>query len=406
MKAPIQSVSLIAHDAGGARALFPVADVLRERNIATHIIVSGPAAKIWREEAPHLRAVEVPDTVTVDAIADLLTNSNADIMLSASGGYNMMEHTCRLAARRVGTPIIALLDSWLNYAERFERTENGVTVQSLPDRVCAIDEWTREGLIAAGFDPSSVFVTGHPDLEKTVRDCRAGSEPEIRERRRAAMSSDDGLLIVFFSDPFYDLPDLKFYTGPGALMYPDGRPIFGYTVRDILPAVLQELDAAMLAENASCDLIVRPHPWEHDAALRMVLDETRLERVRVRLERGSSVTQWIQCADVLMGMMSIALLHAALGGKPSISVEIGLHETGLQDPCVSNNLGYTRGVFDRDSLNSVCHSIARKEWSNLKTEPKYLLPLDGAAERVADVALQYAAPAELAQACAGTNPES
>ncbi len=404
MRTPAQSISLIAHDAGGARAVFPVADVLRERGIATHIIVAGPAAKIWREEASHLQTVEVPDNVSVESVAALLASSGATIMLAASGAYNMMEHTCRLAARQVGMPIVALLDSWLNYAERFERTENGVTVQSRPDQVCAIDEWTREGLIAAGFDPGSVFVTGHPDLEKTVRDCRGGSEGEILERRRAAMTSDDGLLVVFFSDPFYDLPDLKFYTGPGAMMYPDGRGVFGYTVRDILPAVLQELDAAMLAENTSCDLIVRPHPWEHDAALRMVLEEARLERVHVRLERGSTVVQWVQCADALMGMMSIALLHSALGGKPSISVEIGLRESGQQDPCVANNLGYTRGVFDRDSLRSVCGSIARKEWSALKTEPKYRLPLDGAAQRVADVVLQYAARS--GQLTAGANHKS
>ncbi len=387
MSRVIERIALAAHDAGSARALFPVADELRRRGISSTAIVAGPAEKIWREEAPGLTAVTVPDDVSVETLCQHLVTSRADALLSGSGGYTRSEHSARLAARRLGLPVTAVFDSWLHYAERFEREEDGVMTESRPDRLCAIDEWTREGAIAVGFDPASVFVTGHPDLEKTARDCRGGSEAGRRDLRRAAEVSEDGLLIMFFSDPFYVGPDLEYYSGPGALMHPDGRPIYGYTVREILPAVLKELDGAMLAEDTSCDFVVRPHPWEHDGALKTIIDGTRLERVRVRLSKESSVTKWIQCADALMGMMTIALLHAALGGKPSISVELGLRESGQEDPCVSNILGYTRGVFDEATLRSVCRSIARREWSALKTEPKYLLPLEGAAIRVADVLL-------------------
>jgi hypothetical protein len=383
----IERVAIAAHDAGGARALFPVAEELRRRGVEVLALVAGPAVKIWREEAAFLPAFEAEDEESVDVLARKLGESRVDLLISASGLYNQFEHRARLAARQAGLPIVAVLDSWLNYAERFEREMGGVVVASRPDVICAIDEWTREGAVAAGFDPSAVVVTGHPDLEKTARECRAGSEDERRQLRREAGVSEGGVFVVFFSDPFYVGPNLEFYSGPGALMHPDGRPIFGYTVREILPAVLRELDAAMIAENTSCDFVVRPHPWEHEAALRKIIDETSLERVRVRLEKGSTVTRWIRCADVLMGMMTIALLHAALGGKPSISVEIGLPESGQEDPCVSNILGYTRGVFDHETLRAVCRQIARQEYPALKTEPKYLLPLEGAAVRVADVVL-------------------
>lgn len=392
MPRAIERIALAAHDAGSARAIFPVAAELRRRGISSTAIVAGPAEKIWREEAPELTALTVPDDVSVETLCQHLAASQVDALLAGSGGYDLSEHSARLAARRLGLPVTSVLDSWLHYAERFEREQDGVMVQSRPDRLCAIDEWTREGAIAAGFDPASVIVTGHPDLEKTVRDCRSGSDSERRELRRAAGVSEDGLLILFFSDPFYVGPELEYYSGPGALMYPDGRPIYGYTVREILPVVLKELDAAMLAEDTSCDFIVRPHPWEHEAALQAILDGARLERVRVRLTRESSVTRWIQCADALMGMMTIALLHAALGGKPSVSVELGLRESGQEDPCVSNILGYTRGVFDDEALRSVCRLMARRDWPALKTQPKYLLPLEGAAVRVADVLLGCRAP--------------
>ena len=396
---PIECVALAAHDAGGARALFPVADELRRRGIDVCALVAGPAVKILHEETTGLPAFIGEDDASIESLTQYLSDSNADLLLSASGLYNRFEHTARLAARRLDLPVVALLDSWLNYGERFEREEGGAVTTSRPDQVCAIDEWTRDGVVAAGYDVDSVFVTGHPDLEKTVRNCQVNSESERGQLRREANVDEDALLIVFFSDPFYTGPNLEFYSGPGALMYPDGRPMFGYTVREILPAVLRELDAAMIAENTSCEFIVRPHPWEHEAALRAMIDNARLERVRVRLEKGLSVGHWIKCADALMGMMTIALLHAALGGKPSISVEIGLSESGQEDPCVSNILGYTRGVFDRDALRSACQLIARREWPALRTEPKYKLPLEGAAVRVADVLLGRKPAADPAHAC-------
>ncbi len=390
---------LAAHDAGSARVLFPVADELKRRGVDSLAIIAGPAEKIWREEASHLPGRVVPDEIPVDVLCQHLTDWGANALLSGSGGYTQLEHHARLAARQLGLPVTAVFDSWLHYAERFQREENGAIVESRPDRICAIDEWTREGAIAAGLDPASIFVTGHPDLEKTARHCRVSSEDERRELRKSLGVEGDGLLVVFFSDPFYVGPDLEYYSGPGALMYPDGRSLYGYTVREILPVVLQELEAAMVAADTSCDLIVRPHPWEHDGALRAILDDADLRRVRVRLTREAPVAQWIQCADALMGMMTIALLHAALAGKPSVSVEIGLRESGQEDPCVSNILGYTRGVFDLESLRVVCGSIARREWAELKTTPKYILPLEGAAARVADVLLGSVREAGALQPC-------
>lgn len=383
----VERVALAAHDAGGARAIFPVAAELQRRGVATLALLAGPAEKIWREETTGLTAFTTSDDASVESLAEQLGASGAQVLLAASGLYNQFEHTVRLAARRVGIPIVAALDSWLNYGERFEREKDGVVGRSRPDRVCAIDDWTREGLLAAGFAPSSVFVTGHPDLEKTVRDCQALSAEEIRAARHVNGVSGDGLLVVFLSDPFYEGPNLKFHVGPGATIYPDGSPIFGYTVFDVLPAVLKELDAALIAQDTTCDLIIRPHPWEHEEALHMILAQTHVERVRVRIERGFTVAHWIQCADVFVGMMTIALLHAALAGKPSISVELGLPASGQSDPCISNNLGYTHGVFDLPALRIVCRQIAERNWPALKTSPRYPLPLGGAAARVADVVL-------------------
>jgi hypothetical protein len=390
MPSTLQHVALVAHDAGGARALLPVAAELQRRGTAISAIAAGPAAKIWREEMAGVALQVVEDGISAEVLAASLEDSQAEALLSASGLYNRIEHRARRAARHLGLPVVALLDSWWNEAERFEREENGTLTSSRPDRVCAIDSRTRASLLTAGFDESAVVITGHPDLEKTAADCAGGSGEGRGVGRRSLGIDEDALVVLFFSDPFEIGPGGQFYSGLGGLVHPDGRPVFGYTTRDILPAVMEALEAAMVAENASCELIVRPHPSEYAGALEQILRDAAQRRVRARLVLDGTPVHWIRSADVVMGMMTIALLHGALGGRPALSVQIGLRESGQSDPCVSNTLGYTRGIFDRESLQSVCRQVARREWAPLQAKPLDPIPLSGAAQGVADVLFQTA----------------
>jgi hypothetical protein len=192
-------------------------------------------------------------------------------------------------------------------------------------------------------------------------------------------------LVLFLSDPFFNGPSGEFYSGPGALMHPDGRPVFGYTVREVLPAVIEELDIAFGEAAVAGELVVRAHPSEHPGPLKSILRLTRQTHLRARLGAPGPLAPWIRGADVVVGMMTIALLHAALAGRPALSVQPGLLSSGEPDPCVSNELGYTRGIFDRAALRRACQQIARQEWAALKSNVTSPLPLDGAAARVADV---------------------
>lgn len=364
----IQTIALVANDAGGARAVLPVARELLRRGHRVVAIVAGPAVHIFGDGPG--KVLEVPDDTPVEVLAISLRAEKVDVLLSASGLYNQVEHTTRRAARAVGVPIVALLDSWFNYRERFERG----TETSHPDKICVIDDLTRDGMIGAGFDQSMVFLTGHPDLELSAR-----------QSARDARASTGDLAITFFSDPFYMGPGYQYYSGPGAIMNPDGSPTFGYTTREILPAVLDALEAALEAENTAADMAVRPHPYEDSELVREVLKEAHPRRVHTRLVTAGTAMDCIEASDVVVGMMTIALLHAAMRGKPALSVEIGLRESGQEDPCVSNQLGYTHGIFDRAALDAACRLVARRDWSALMPRPRSFLPLEGAAARVADL---------------------
>lgn len=384
VKSPAGTIVAVAHDAGGARALQPVVAELRQRGQPVIGLAAGPAISVWTGESSFTHVEKAADEMAEAAISSFLQQQNCVLLLSAAGLYNQIEHTARLAAKGLALPIVAVLDSWFNYRERFERTQAGKLSTSPPDTVCVIDALTQQEMQRAGFP--NVILTGHPDMERTIRLLRQAPQEKALQWRAQAGISPESLLLTFFSDPFFTGPNRAFYSGPGAIMRPDGQGLYGYTVEDVLPKFLSALDEALAkAGTTEVELVIRPHPSEHEAVLQGILASYEPTHYRVRLTREGTSLDWITASDAVVGMMTIALLQAALAGKPSISLEPGLLASGEPDPCMSNTLGYTLGVFDQEGIPVICQQLAARDWPRLRSIPQHELPLEGATHRVADV---------------------
>ncbi len=373
----------ICHDAGGARAVFPVTNELSRQGITVQAVVAGPAESIWRKECPAVPAITVEDHLLLNEAESILLQGGVDVLLSASGLYNEVEHTFRQAARKAGVRSLAVLDSWLNYGERFERIANGRCVRCWPDRVCTLDRSSRDGLLKVGFSPEQVIITGPPHLEAIVRSSRLAHQHRTTYRAEQGFKAED-FLVVFFSDPFFRKPDGRPFEGVGGLMGPDGKSLLGYTSVDILEAVLAELEVACREAQRPGRFVVKPHPLEQEDALRPVIDRHQGQYFTASLRTEENPVYWIVAADAVMGMMSIALLEAALAGRPAISVEIGLKESGTDDPCASNGLGYTTPVYNRSDLASVARRLCQGEFRHPLPVGAAALKVEGAALRVAE----------------------
>ena len=379
-----RNILAVCHDAGGARAVIPVVKELKRLGVSVVALVAGPAAVIWPSECPEVEFLEVPDAFSSTEAGKVFEAHHTDTLLSASGLYNQIEHTVRVAAQRRGLYSVAVLDSWLTYAERFQRISDEGLEECHPDRVCVIDDLSYQGMLSAGFKPDQVVITGPPNLEATVSFCQSISPDQCEEWRMKHGLSPRDFVMTFFSDPFYTGPDGEWITGPGALIGPDGKSIFGYTSISILEAVLEELAAACEAVGRSCKFIVKPHPIEHAECLRPVVDQKESNKwLDVRISTEGNAAEWIMLSDAVLGMMSIALLEAALAGKPALSVEIGLLESGAEDPCLSNLLGYTYAIYDRSSLKKAMQAICAGNFDRVISSPRCQLPIWGAAGRVA-----------------------
>ena len=208
----------VCHDAGGARAVIPVVKELKRRGASVVALVAGPAATIWPNECPGGDCLEVPDGISLDAVDGLLEQLQIETVFSASGLYNTIEHTVRVAAQKRGLYSVGVLDSWLNYAERFQRISDRGPEKYHPDRVCVMDDVSYRGMLSAGFKPDQVVITGPPNLEATVNFCLSISPDQRKMWRKERGFLPTDFVITFFSDPFYVGPDGETITGQGALI--------------------------------------------------------------------------------------------------------------------------------------------------------------------------------------------
>ena len=378
----LPTLTAAASDAGGARAIIPVLKELHTRGWSVTAIFSGPASKLQPDECPEIPCIHIDDWLALSKCGELLQKISPQAHFSACGLYNQMEYSLRIAARDLGIPIVGILDAWHNYRERFTRTDQPV---SFPDHLCVIDETSLTGMRETGMNEKAITITGHPDLEETVKECHKMGVVWTNKVRNELSLADGEPLITFLSDPFLFSSTQKPYTGVGAIMNDDGSPKFGYTTDTILPAVCEDLSRELAAQARHATLAVRPHPSEwvdplHEIAARCSTPDLDV----IICDRGQT-REWLAASDTVIGMMTIALLHAAMIRRPTISVQIGLNESGMNDPCLASQLGYTHTVLDRAQLGLTCQKIINSP-EELITQPATgKLPIEGSTRRAIDV---------------------
>lgn len=377
----------VSNDPGGGSAVLPVVRELGKRGHKIWSYLAGPSVDIFRYKAPELDYEAVEDDISPNLAQSLLDQKETSILVSASGTYNKVEHTFRVAARALGIPIVAVCDYWYDYSASFGREQSGVLVQSLPDIVCVPDEISRSDLCREiGFAPNNVVVTGPPALEDSVCSFHAASDMNRDKWRRKYDVGKEQTTIVFFSDAFYTGPNgLYEEAAEGKLFDDSGQSIFGYTPPEILENLINVLVEESTRIGRKVNLLVKPHPREHPEKLISILDAMEDQLVTANLLTNVPAVELMSVADVVFGMGSVVLIESALNGKPTISLQIGLLEQDIFDPCMGNTLGYTIPVFDKAKLKLVVSKVLDGSIIDVVPKPDNPLLIDGAAARVADV---------------------
>lgn len=269
-------IAAVAHDAGGAEL---VAHYVRGRGEPVLLTLEGPAVGVFARVG--IRGTTVPLDVAVE---------RSEWVLCGTSWQSDLEWRAIAEARRVGRRVIAFIDHWTQFAERFDR--GGVQVR--PDAVWVVDEEAAT-LARRALGDVPVTVAGHPHHDAL--------EVEARARGARAVLREDARVVLM-------VPEAT--SAHAEATYGNPRH-FGYTEIDAAQYFLQHARAAFPSIER---IIVRPHPAEPAGKYDWMLDQSPWP---VTIETSPTLLEHLLAADGVAGCNTMAMVAALRVGRPVVS---------------------------------------------------------------------------------------
>lgn len=273
-------VVVVCEDAGAAANLALVAAELRRRGIGVDSVVGRAAARYFGSD------VRLAESTTLDSTLRLIGAPSTRVVVTGTSPWGMrLDAEAVLFARQCGRRTVSFLDYWANYAARLSYPSRD-RLEVVPDRLAVVDLPMRDEAVAAGVPAGRIVVTGAPAFDGPLR--RGIIDP-------AAPRTS---CVLFVSQPI-------------AALYGDA---LGYTEATCLRALASVVAARGL------ELVVRPHPREDEASLRALV--ARLPG-QCSVQTRGDLFEVAASAEVVVGMSTMALVEVALGGIPTVSLQVG-----------------------------------------------------------------------------------
>lgn len=355
----LPQVLAVSGDPGGASALAPVVEFLRQTGRAQiEARAYRQACAVWARRGLEFSALdEQAEPVLPDAMQLLLTSTSVNDV--------NLEKQFTAAARARGITSVAVLDFWSNYRPRF-----GAEGSGFPDRIAIMDAQAREEMLAEGFEAERLIITGQPAFDELL----TWSESWTAERRHSARAEmgagEEDLLVVFASQPFSTL------CRPGAEIFPSP----GYDERVVAALLVQALEKIAAESQRRIVLAIRPHPREDAANLRHL----RSDRFPIHIGNEGDSREAVVAADLVVGMNSALLVEACYLGCLVVSLQPNLK---LEDTLPTNRRGFSRPAYTEAEVLPALREMLLDESARRAMRQKLaqFRPSGDATQRVAEL---------------------
>ena len=271
-----QTLFFAAHDTGGGRVLKPIIEAYQRTEYKVIVWAKGPAEAILTY-TPWDRSNVDPATI--------LKELSPTVVVTGTSASANFESDIWAAARELGIPSVAILDASINLYKRF--------VAGQPDLACVVDNDALHQLKEIPGFHARINVVGQPHLERIRR--LIGPRKDIPRFPPQ---------LVYFSEPCISAPG-------------ETHPI-GYEQFIVAEALLPGL-----ANFRGLTLTIKPHPNEttqHWLEWRNRVDIPT--HLNVKISISDSIDLMRRTHGVL-GLGSMALIEAALGGIPVLALQPG-----------------------------------------------------------------------------------
>ena len=258
------AVAVVAHDSGAANVV--IASLLETGRSDWRAYMRGPARKLWESAYPGIALCDTLDS----------TLEGTGLLVTGTGWASDIEHEARRLARARRVHSVAVIDHWVNYAERFVR--HGETVW--PDEFWVTDEYALE-IAKHTFPGSTVIQIPNHYVETQLRDIAQVENTDVPEL-------------------LYVLEPIRSDWGRGT------------------PGEFQALDNFVnclpgLGLPAATVIRLRPHP--SDAPGKYSNWIARHSNLNVQLDDSLSITQSLGRSSWVAGCESFALVLAIMAGR-------------------------------------------------------------------------------------------
>ena len=297
-----------ANDPGGANAILPVIEMLIVRGDRCEGYLTGPARDIFaRRGIPFIDAEGVPH----QKIEEDIDAFSPDVFVASRSIGVTIDKYLLLMMRKRSVRSVYVLDFWSAYKESVWDARD--PFYYLPDAYCVMDDLARDEMLAEGFPPETLRVTGNPHFEHFTEGITCDNE--------------DPHEILFISQPIRS--DL------GAL--------YGFDEFSALRGLIEAVDP-LPEEYHIC---VRLHPRDELGKFDDMLS------TRVTLSKAQTLEEALSGAGLIVSPFSQVLIQARAAGKSVISFQ---PDAQAPDPLPTNRLGLTakastvgelRGLLDR-----------------------------------------------------------
>jgi len=268
-------IAVVSHDAGGAEIL---SSWLHQHLESYCLVLGGPAIAIFQRKLGHCENYSLAQAIDL-----------CDWVLCGTSWQSTLEKQAIVQAKSSGKKVIAFLDHWVNYPERFQLD----SVSVLPDELWVGDMDAK--IIAQKIFPDiNVVLTPNPYFKDLQVELQAVQE-SLNDFKKCS--------VLYVCEPIRE----------HALLAYGNERHWGYTEEDALQFFLKNIDAM---GSAVSEIKIRPHPSEsknkYDWAKRVNL-------LVIETASTKSLIEQVVEADVVVGCGSMAMVVALLAKKRVIS---------------------------------------------------------------------------------------
>jgi hypothetical protein len=279
-------IAVVSHDAGGAEIL---SSWLLRNQRPYCLVLDGPAVAIFQRKLGVCQKTPLSQAIRM-----------SDWVLCGTSWQSSLEKHAIAQSKAAGKKVIAFLDHWVNYPERFQL--EGITAH--PDEIW-VGDVDAERIAQKLFSKVKVVLQPNPYFEELQQELSG---------TRYCPHDTQHCSVLYVCEPIRE----------HALLEYGNERYWGYTEEDALQFFLKNTGA--LGCEIS-EIIIRPHPSESNNKY----DWARLANSLVtETTSNKSLMEQIVEADVVVGCGSMAMVAALLAKKRVISsIPLGGKACGL-----------------------------------------------------------------------------